>query len=416
MQSSYPYHHSHHQMQAEPACVPNDPYAYYQHAQYDSQGGSTYFPLATYPVYDSNVFASPPLILQSFDYGLASTSDPQPAYGAHAYIPDLQYPTPAPIHAPTPVAAYPAILVNHVTDHSMSTSPYSSPCPPALAAAPSPAPAISEAAPRIIRLSPAPEDLGAQPPRTPGHADGQEEPQDTLGQYNTPQILFPTPSELLTDPDHGQSEAATSSPSDAGRSSLRRASRRETRESQAKAKGKARALSVGEPNKTENLRKSYFRSVASQVGFESTDPDTITSHDKKRHYLECLEQYIVYLHKLLGYSNVEPEPMLRVEQYAGLSSQAIRTLLIHMQSSTRELHSQVKEEEEKYFLAERSLFPRNDSHGTDGSLPSQLHATAFDRARRHSIANGMIPMSVGSHVPTHPPAPTVGMSAHVRNP
>ena len=74
----------------------------------------------------------------------------------------------------------------------------------------------------------------------------------------------------------------------------------------------------------ETARKARRRAMAKSVGFEPTDPyvflmlyssynylstlskfyrDTITSHDKKRHYLECLEQYILYLHRqyeLLG--------------------------------------------------------------------------------------------------------------------
>jgi hypothetical protein len=54
--------------------------------------------------------------------------------------------------------------------------------------------------------------------------------------------------------------------------------------------------------------------------------DTISSHEKKRHYLECIEQYIQYLHEqfeLLG----EPAPEMErvaVASYSGLNSRSIR--------------------------------------------------------------------------------------------
>ena len=56
----------------------------------------------------------------------------------------------------------------------------------------------------------------------------------------------------------------------------------------------------------------------------STYRDTISSHDKKRHYLESLEQYIVYLHEQFSLLQQEHPPLQQVAQYKGLSSRSIR--------------------------------------------------------------------------------------------
>lgn len=66
--------------------------------------------------------------------------------------------------------------------------------------------------------------------------------------------------------------------------------------------------------------------------------DTISSHEKKRHYLECLEQYVLYLHEQLRLVQAAPLPLERVSTYRGLSSRSIRTLLVHMQNTNKTLH------------------------------------------------------------------------------
>lgn len=52
--------------------------------------------------------------------------------------------------------------------------------------------------------------------------------------------------------------------------------------------------------------------------------DTISSHEKKRHYLECVEQYVMYLHQQLQLVGSEPVKLERVSNYRGLSSRSIR--------------------------------------------------------------------------------------------
>ena len=40
--------------------------------------------------------------------------------------------------------------------------------------------------------------------------------------------------------------------------------------------------------------------------------DTITSHDKKRSYLECLEEYVQWLHEQIRLIGYEPVPLERI--------------------------------------------------------------------------------------------------------
>ena len=52
--------------------------------------------------------------------------------------------------------------------------------------------------------------------------------------------------------------------------------------------------------------------------------ESISSHEKKRHYLECLEHYVMYLHQQLKLVGAEPVPLERVQQYRGLSNRSMR--------------------------------------------------------------------------------------------
>ncbi|KAI6153531.1 hypothetical protein BKA82DRAFT_22829 [Pisolithus tinctorius] len=101
-------------------------------------------------------------------------------------------------------------------------------------------------------------------------------------------------------------------------------------------------------NKTETQRKARQRAVAEEIGFVPTDPDTISSHEKKRHYLECLEHYVLYLHEQLRLVHTPPLALERVSTYRGLSSRSIRTLLVHMQSVNKNLHQSILAEEQVF--------------------------------------------------------------------
>ncbi|KAG1826002.1 uncharacterized protein BJ212DRAFT_318017 [Suillus subaureus] len=110
----------------------------------------------------------------------------------------------------------------------------------------------------------------------------------------------------------------------------------------------APASAAPNTSKTESQRKARQRAVAEEIGFIPTDPDTISSHEKKRHYLECLEHYVLYLHEQLRLVNTAPLDLERVSTYRGLSSRSIRTLLVHMQNTNRRLHENTLEEEQVF--------------------------------------------------------------------
>ncbi|KAH0590656.1 hypothetical protein J132_09870 [Termitomyces sp. J132] len=101
--------------------------------------------------------------------------------------------------------------------------------------------------------------------------------------------------------------------------------------------------------KSEPARKARRRAMAQTIGFEPTDPDVISSHEKKRHYLECLEYYVTYLHQQLSLVGCEPARLERpTTSTRGMSSQSIRTLLVHMEHLTRRLNQEMLTEEQRF--------------------------------------------------------------------
>ncbi|KAF5374790.1 hypothetical protein D9758_000218 [Tetrapyrgos nigripes] len=93
------------------------------------------------------------------------------------------------------------------------------------------------------------------------------------------------------------------------------------------------------------------------------EPETgISSHEKKRQYLECLEQYIIYLHDQLSLIGVEPVVLERAaQQQKGLSSQSIRTLLVHMENDNRKLSAKVLEEEQRFINLREAYLQQESS-------------------------------------------------------
>ncbi|THG93945.1 hypothetical protein EW145_g8250, partial [Phellinidium pouzarii] len=75
-------------------------------------------------------------------------------------------------------------------------------------------------------------------------------------------------------------------------------------------------------------RKAHQDQIAIALGYIPTDPDAISSHDKKRFYLDCLEQYVLYLHNQLRLVGVEPVPVERVSSGRGLTSRSIRVRVL----------------------------------------------------------------------------------------
>ncbi|KAJ6575188.1 hypothetical protein B0H19DRAFT_631219 [Mycena capillaripes] len=90
------------------------------------------------------------------------------------------------------------------------------------------------------------------------------------------------------------------------------------------------------------------RPAARSSGFVPSDPDDLSSYEKKRLYAECLEHYVQYLHQLFAWINVQPVPLERVSSYRELASRSMRTILLHLGKSADILHGLIIHEEEKF--------------------------------------------------------------------
>lgn len=52
--------------------------------------------------------------------------------------------------------------------------------------------------------------------------------------------------------------------------------------------------------------------------------ETVSAHDRRRYFVECMEQYIVFLHEQLKLVGHEPAPLENVAKYKGMSSRSVR--------------------------------------------------------------------------------------------
>ncbi|KAH0838354.1 hypothetical protein J3R83DRAFT_6634 [Lanmaoa asiatica] len=165
-----------------------------------------------------------------------------------------------------------------------------------------------------------------------------------LDYYPAPsQHLFPTPSELLSNINQScQRDVSEARPFVHPSPPPPQTTRRQSPDDSSTAPLNSAV------NKTESQRKARQRAIAQEIGFTPTDPDTISSHEKKRHYLECLEKYVLYLHEQLRLVQTAPLALERVSTYRGLSSRSIRTLLVHMQNTNKTLHEGTLVEEQVF--------------------------------------------------------------------
>jgi hypothetical protein len=232
---------------------------------------------------------SVPIEMPLHNYQATQFYQQLPAYDAAQYAmlqtdpPTYEQTQSAHIHAPIPISAY-STLLPHVDHASSNFSPPSLTTPPC-ARAEQLAELPRNPSPYVIMISPAPEH---PQPYLVSEMDEDEKLQDTLEQYDVPQVMFPTPGELLANiakkelegrmVPHRDSRATVAPLSTTPASPLAEALETQaTQNSRRKPKPKAKAkvpavLQPIEPGRTENLRKSYFRTVADQVGFQPTDP------------------------------------------------------------------------------------------------------------------------------------------------
>ncbi|KAJ7706108.1 hypothetical protein B0H17DRAFT_1192645 [Mycena rosella] len=91
-------------------------------------------------------------------------------------------------------------------------------------------------------------------------------------------------------------------------------------------------------------------------GFVPSDPDDISPHEKKRLYVESLEQHIQFLHQLFASMNVQPVPLERVSSYRGLTTRSMRTILLTLHRSANAIHAQTITEANRMMGLRDALF------------------------------------------------------------
>ncbi|KAJ7103463.1 hypothetical protein B0H15DRAFT_214797 [Mycena belliarum] len=134
-------------------------------------------------------------------------------------------------------------------------------------------------------------------------------------------------------------------------------------------------------------------------GFVPSDPDDLSSHEKKRLYVESLERYIQYLHQLFAFLNIAPAPLQRVSNYRALTSRSMRTILLVLRRSAEAIHALTVEEASKsihlreallqaqainsdrdqiFEIRETTVSPSSDSAGTSSTCVTAADPDATD--------------------------------------
>ncbi|KAJ3767006.1 hypothetical protein FB446DRAFT_357239 [Lentinula raphanica] len=254
-----------------------------------------------------------------------------------------------PLHAPIPLPGPPPILFSNIDSENINDSvqaphasqPFSSRACLSTVITP-------EATEVQVDQSPIIDSPVSAPPQ-------MESFMNTFSVKPPAQATFPTPCELLNELGIGNDSNNGVSPGSLSDSS-----------STPETSGSSATASSSKPNtKVSNLRPP--------------EPETITSHEKKRQYLECLEQYVLYLHEQLRLVGAQPVPIERFSTYRGLSSRSIRTMLVHMENSTAKLNAKTQTEEQR-FLALREAYIRQEG----GSLSDPYAAASVETGEYYS--------------------------------
>ncbi|KAM6498170.1 hypothetical protein JOM56_006118 [Amanita muscaria] len=127
-------------------------------------------------------------------------------------------------------------------------------------------------------------------------------------------------------------------------------------------------------NSSDLSRRPRRRPVSRGLGVIPGDPparESISSHEKKRQYLECLEYYVMFLQQQLSLVGADPVLLERVPQYRGLNNRSIRTLLVHMQSTTERLNMRTLREEQRFLELRDSIYSQDAAGATVQTFQDQ---------------------------------------------
>jgi len=123
-------------------------------------------------------------------------------------------------------------------------------------------------------------------------------------------------------------------------------------------------------------RKAKVLDISSALTFRATDPDLITSHEKKRLYVGGLEEYVVWMEEQVRLLGKQPKPMQKLPDYKGISSRSLRTMLAHFQNEAEKLHTLLKNKEQNFLELESRLRCQEASDNTS-SLSSDGTTSDF---------------------------------------
>ncbi|KAE9411048.1 hypothetical protein BT96DRAFT_912394 [Gymnopus androsaceus JB14] len=260
------------------------------------------------------------------------------------HVPEMTDACDLPLHAPIPVSGHSSILFTDIESSNWSASSptsnhsFSSPIRNTIAAADVHAPRAIIAPPQIHEPRP----MSPTAPPQPMHTF-----MNTFSVRAPVQTTFPTPCELLNEINGGGSNSNGASPE-----------------------------STSDSSPMETSGSSSRRHDAALTRFSSPEPEVITSHEKKRQYLECLEHYVQYLHDQINRIGVQAVPIERVSTYRGLSSRSIRTLLVHMETSTAKLKDKTHAEEQR-FITLRDAYLRQEGSPTDPYIAASVETGEY---------------------------------------
>ncbi|KAG7099281.1 hypothetical protein E1B28_001140 [Marasmius oreades] len=288
-------------------CPEQDDFLQLQYPDFDSQPSEEY-PIYPYPILSTRVSADSE-IQQPEHGGLGleqwqSTEFYAGSTHCDSYSPQSFYRGPVPLHAPAPVPiTIPALGLQDKVENSDYSPTLGSQSPSALDSV------------RSVAV------------RSPSLAAASHCETGVIDRCSSIISTFPTPSELLCEIKNSQGTTSPKSDSSEHDSSPRNVQSFQPMD----------ALPRGQPSR-----------------------DGISSHEKKRQLLECLEQYVIYLHEQLTLLGAEPVSLERVDNYRGLGSRSIRTLLLHMENTNEKLSHKVIAEEERFLKLREAYYRQGE--------------------------------------------------------
>ncbi|KAJ7631016.1 hypothetical protein FB45DRAFT_1028176 [Roridomyces roridus] len=116
------------------------------------------------------------------------------------------------------------------------------------------------------------------------------------------------------------------------------------------------------PKKQRQKKKAPYPLPPRASGFVPSNPEELTAHERKRLYLDSLENYVNYLHSHFATLNIAPPPLERISSYRGLPMNSLRSMYLTLGTMADTLHARI-EEEEKRSIQLQNLYDQLERDG-----------------------------------------------------